>query len=112
MSIRQKLRESFSPYEISLLGLAAVAAWSVLAISAALVAGPFAFALVCVFLIPIGFVFEHWSRCPGCGKPPLKRPKQGVGWFALYAMKYRYRIWPEKECSECRYPLDLIVSSS
>jgi hypothetical protein len=109
MSIGQKFRESFSPYEISLIWLATAAAWTVLAISVAMVAGPFAFALVCLCLAPVGFIFEGWSRCPVCGKPPLKRSKQGVGWFALYVMKYRYRLWPEKECSECRHPLDLIV---
>ena len=103
------MRESFSPYEISLLWLATAAICAVLAISAGLLAGPLAFALLCLCLVPVGILFEEWSRCPACGKPPLKRSREGVSWFALYVMNYRYRLWPEKECSECRHPLDLIV---
>lgn len=109
MSWGRKLRESFSPYEISLLWLAIVAIVTVAAVGLAFRTGPFGFVLCCFLLLPIGIAFEQWNRCPICGKSPMKRSKEGVGWFALYVMKYRYRMWPERECSECGHDLELIA---
>jgi hypothetical protein len=108
MNLRTALQRDFSPYEIALIGrllgfgigAAAMAALALGRVGIALLL------ILAVFLIV--FLFIEFSRCPQCAKDPMTRSKQGVHWFLLYGppVNYRYRFWPERECSECRFRLD------
>jgi hypothetical protein len=49
----------------------------------------------------------YLGRCPACGKPARKFYLTGneKAWGGLL---YLRRWWPERECSSCRTPLDVI----
>lgn len=114
MRLRQLLQESFSPYEIAIMGRAMTFATGIVAMAAlfphpARIAG-FAFGIGMIFLLLtliIGLMWEEFSLCPTCGKSPLKRAKGDLNWYQLYVLKYRYRFWPERQCSECGTALDI-----
>ena len=108
MSPKRLLRDNFSPYEICLmqlflgygLGLAALIAMG----TGQLGGGLILFVLTLVVVL----VLHHIGRCPVCGKSPMHREPGELGWFALYVMNYRFRLWPERQCSGCRTALDMI----
>jgi len=107
MSLGARLRRDFSPYEIAVMGQVlcyALGFAMLVLIGTGRIGAGLIFGLVVVVL---GLWFAELSRCPKCTKDPMKRSKQGVHWFALYVYpKYRFRLWPERECSECGFQLD------
>jgi hypothetical protein len=102
------LKSAFSPYGIAVLGLvlcSALALIGMLGVGTGRIGGGI---LLLLAALVGSLAFDHASRCPGCGKSPMKRDPGELGWFALYVMKYRYRWWPERQCSACRAELDMI----
>ena len=101
MSLRSALQRDFSSYEIAVMGL--VLSYGVaIAGTVMLALGRTGGALILLLLAPIVWlVFRQFSRCPQCAKDPMRWP--GRGMFSVFLF---HRLWPERECSECRYPLD------
>jgi hypothetical protein len=91
------MRDTFSPYEIAIMGRAiafvvgasAMAAWFP---HPSRVTG-FAFGIgaILFLLTPVtAFMWDALSRCPTCDKSAMARR----------------RLWPERRCSECGTALD------
>jgi hypothetical protein len=112
MSLRHLLRDSFSPYEIAIMGRVIAFALIALAMAAwfphptrvtSLAVG---IGLISFLLAPvIGLMWEEFSRCPACNKSPFRWADGDVGLF--FGTKARGRLWPERQCSECGTALDI-----
>jgi hypothetical protein len=110
MSLGRRLRSSFSPYEIAVMGQVVpwiLAASGLVAIGAGHIGGGM---ILWLTVVPAAFAFETASRCPVCGKPPLHKPANGRDAFWLWLTKRLYRLWPERRCSDCGAVLDNVDS--
>jgi hypothetical protein len=111
MTLRRLLRESFSPYEIAVMGRAISLALGALAMAAWFPhptrVTSFAFgvgALLFLLTLVTTLMWDEFSRCPTCAKSPFERAKGEVGLFLPTTI--RGHIWPESQCSECGTALD------
>ena len=112
MRFGQLLKDTFSPYEIAIMGRVIVFVLLALAMAAWFPhptrVSSFAFGIGAIlFLLSLaaGLMWAEFNRCPICDKSLFHGPDGDVdrvpGWTA------RGRIWPERECSECGTALDI-----
>jgi hypothetical protein len=105
------LKSSFTPYEMAVIGYSIVIAMVIAAIGFVAMRLPLSSFVILQFLmLLITLPFWWFSRCPDCRKPA------GVEYYfredsILGSMErvgfYWNRMWPERECSNCRHQLDL-----
>jgi hypothetical protein len=106
MRVSATLRTLFSPYELAIGGTIAI--WlGMLGMIGLLLIGAGPLAVITLVLLAGGaaFLLEEYSRCPNCGKPPIRvyllDRETGIGRFM-----FRRRFWPERVCSSCGNRLD------
>ena len=102
------MRSSFSPYELSARGSLLRSLFALMAVIA-FAAGRGLVAAIVLMLVGVAAYAAGYElgRCPTCGKSPLKFHfgRNSEGWrYFLYVR----RIWPERVCSDCRTPLDVL----
>lgn len=108
MSFGSLLRRNFSPYEIAVMGWVLGHAFAIIGFGM-FGTGRTGIGLILMISTPILLLtFAELSRCPGCGKVPFQCCREHAPTPLFYRLffNYRLRLWPERECSECRYPLD------
>lgn len=107
MSPIRQLRESFTPYEIAAAGQVLSLLFFVGGILFLVSGrGPRGMFILLAIGAICGLAGYLIGRCPNCGKAARKvhhGPEERY-WAALYYA----RFWPERECSSCRTPLDVI----
>ena len=113
MSLRSLLRESFSPYEIAIMGRVITIALAACSMAAWFPhptrVTSFAFgigALLFLIALATAFVWDEFSSCPTCQKSPTRLAKGDMNWFQRVASN-RELLWPETQCSECGTALDI-----
>jgi len=107
MNLVREIRELFTPYELAaaavLINVAALIGTVLLMATEQAVAVAALVVLDLLLCVPLYFI----SRCPTCGKSPLKffltNRERGFG-----SLLFVHRWWPERECSSCRTSLDVI----
>ena len=113
MTISEYIKSSFTPYEIAVIGrfLNFLMFFAVLFFA-------YQSASASAFVIIIGtfssLSLGCWilSRCPGCAKPVdreyIFNDQTFFGELERHFPIGRWqKLWPDRECSECRYELDL-----
>jgi hypothetical protein len=99
MSLGRILKDSFSPHEIAILGIVMTYALGGIALVAMFI-GRFGFGIFLWLAAAIFWVtFYELSRCNGCSKSPMRRTQGDLNW--LEYMNYVFRLWPERDCSNC-----------
>jgi hypothetical protein len=104
------LKSSFTPYEMAVMAYSIVIAMVLAAVTFIAMQLPLSSIFILQFLmLLITLPFWWLSRCPDCRKPA------GVEYFfregsimgSLERVGFYWnRLWPERECSNCRYQLD------
>ena len=110
MSLGDLFRDTFSPYEIAVIGrvisLILVAAAMIIWFPHPTRVTPLAGGIgaILFLLAPMaGLLWEEFSLCPTCGKSPFAKEKGETG----YMLRFRRHHWPERQCSECGTALDI-----
>ncbi len=111
MSWGRPIKEAFSPYQIAAGGML-LGYFFFLFSMGAFVNGRIAIGmLVGAVGLATAVASDVLSECPGCGKSPMMRSRDGVGWISYYLLKYRNRLWPEEICSQCGAELTALPDS-
>lgn len=101
-------RTLFPPYQLAAAGM-----WIHLIFAAAgillLVTGRGTLVVVLALLASaIAGLLAHWgATCPACGKPVMQFYLTHWG-ERRWGEPFGSRLWPERECSSCRTPLDIL----
>ena len=101
-------RELFPPYQLAAAGM-----WVHLILFAAaillVVVGRslLAFILAALIAVIVRMTAEWGVACPVCGKPVMRYYLTGWG-EERGGTPLGRRLWPERECSSCRAPLDIL----
>jgi hypothetical protein len=113
VSIQEYIKSSFTPYEMAVgsrifallfLGIIAFLVWK---------SAPFSvFAVIFGIYMLLSVGCWYFSRCPSCRKPAdteyffSEQSRWGFLERNLHFGRFN-RLWPDRDCSECRYQLDL-----
>jgi hypothetical protein len=107
MKFTDELRMLFTPYELAATGMVLQYLFMVVGLIFALI---FDWGLAAFLAFGIGVLLGiatwYGVTCPGCGKPLLK--KYLLEERALGGLLYGNRGWPERVCSSCRTPMDIL----
>lgn len=114
MNISNYVTSSFSPFEMAVANRILTAVCIVALIFLIKNSAPnWAFGLVSIDYVLLSVGFWYFSRCPSCRKPADTEyffSEHSIwGYFERNFHFGRWsRLWPDRECSECRYQLDQI----
>ena len=113
MSIAKFISSSFTPYEMAVTNRILTAIFFCLTLLLMWQSAPrSAFVFVVVAYLMLALALFCFSRCPNCRKP-ADTEYFFSEWSRLGFLERKFYfgrfnlLWPDRECSECRYQLDL-----
>jgi hypothetical protein len=101
------LRESFNPFELGCVAVLFPPLGLVCGTALTLATGRVADVVIAVTGAVLASIpFHLAAACPACSKSPLRfyYTQRGV---SRGGEPFGRRMWPERECSHCRTPLDI-----
>ncbi len=108
MSPVRYIRPSFSPYELAAGGIVFSIAFAIALLIAILTTRTLSAILILALVSAVALgTGSYLGACPNCGKRALKfyLGRNSDGWRRFL---FRRRLWPERVCSDCRTPLDVL----